>query len=364
MPITKGFTDELKNLADLGAIGAADAELLNSLLTKINSNFEQPLRLFATFPTADAKLNISPNQVKAGDGVSKSTPPLDETITSYAGATVDFQTGAVTGGTVQRDGGAFSLPAGTVGQYRRMALVYNSAANVVNTTFSDEVATIGTLVDPGELFGSLDGVPLGYINLECTNVAGAYKTIGSATDIIENAVSGASRIFVFAGGTGAGGGALGTSRVEWTPLPGSAPVSDVESGIPVYLFEAAGSNKLVAFATVPEGHPPSRQINLQLALYSPSTSNNILMKCDTYLIRKDDDALDSTDNLHASTNTAITNGSANVLRQATIDLTDAAGAVDSVPVEPGDVLRIELSRGTDTDTADIRVVPSLSDVRF
>jgi hypothetical protein len=53
------------------------------------------------------------------------------------------------------------------------------------------------LTNPGVLAAGVEGSSVGYLDLECTNVAGAYKTAGSASNIIENKVGSDSRIFRF-----------------------------------------------------------------------------------------------------------------------------------------------------------------------
>lgn len=156
--------------------------------------------------------------------------------------------------------------------------------------------------------------------------------------------------------------ALATS---WNPGD-VAPVEDVENAEKVWLFEqaSAGTQKLVMFLKVPQSYVAGEQIKLWINLYSPSTSNTILLKSTAYLVRENTDAVSSTTNSHVSTNAALTNASANRLREASLDVTNASGQVNSVAVSAGDLLRVELYRGTDTDTADIRFIPSATEARY
>jgi hypothetical protein len=60
----------------------------------------------------------------------------------------------------------------------------------------------------------------------------------------------------------------------------------------------------------------------------------------------------------------LTNTVANQYRDNELDLTNATGQINSFSVSAGDILKVELTRGTDTDTADIRFLPSATEVKF
>jgi len=205
---TFGYTDELKSMADHDAIGAPQGTGLDAIIPQLDSHIDYPLRMFASFPTPDSKLNISSNQTEAGDGTKKTTPPIESVLNVYPATTIDFQSAATTGGTVKVGGGAFALPDGTLGQFRRVAFVYKSALNEIEAAFSVESATLGGLVNPAVVFPAGD-VNIGYMDLECTDATvgdSKYKTAGSATAIIENKVGSDPRMFrVFGGGAGGGG---------------------------------------------------------------------------------------------------------------------------------------------------------------
>ena len=194
---------------DLSTLGALDGELLNVTLERIGKNTLNPVLLRASFPVADALLNIEPSLVEAGDGGGKSVPPIDDVIPPPTVATtINFQTGAVVGQTVTLSGAAFALPTGTVGQYRRFALVLRNTGTI-DTLFSSEQASVAALPNAGAMLSTLNsatvGLPLGWVDLECDNVTGKYRTAGSATAIVEDKVGSAYRINRF--GAGGGGGA-------------------------------------------------------------------------------------------------------------------------------------------------------------
>lgn len=156
----------------------------------------------------------------------------------------------------------------------------------------------------------------------------------------------------------------GGSGAQWQENPGDAPTSVEENGGLVYLFEAGSTSKLNLFLKVPEGYVSGRQITAKIGHYSPSASNTQLLKAISTLVRDGTDAFDSTTNQRTTTNTALTNTVAKQLRMSTLDISDSSGQINGVAVTPGDMIKISLYRDTDTDTDDVRFVPSLTEVRF
>lgn len=152
-------------------------------------------------------------------------------------------------------------------------------------------------------------------------------------------------------------------------FPGYSPVEefDTSSGAFVMRFPDGGTEKAVGFIKVPQGYVDGTQITLLAALYSPSTSNTIRLVSNSYLIEKDTDALSSTADLYSSTNPTLTNTTpANRYREASLDITDSNGMINGTAVTAGDSIRVEIQRdsSSDTDTADIRFVPDLSEVQY
>ncbi|MBK9390470.1 MAG: delta-60 repeat domain-containing protein [Bacteroidetes bacterium] len=171
-----------------------------TLLQNEQTDLDFPLRMRATLPSPDAWLNFSPSSLPAtGDGLSQSVTPLGSNLPSVPLTRVNFQTGATSGGTFS---GLLPFPVTTVGDYRRVgfALLPNGQIKV---KWSAQSATLVGLQNPGKLVSS-GGLPIGWIDLQATSST-AYKTAGSATNIIENDVAGVSRINIFAPGAGGGG---------------------------------------------------------------------------------------------------------------------------------------------------------------
>lgn len=166
---------------------------------------------------------------------------------------------------------------------------------------------------------------------------------------------------VGAGGGGGGGGA------NWSPGAGLAPLEDEENGEKVWLFEQGQAQELNLFVRVPDSYVAGRQITCFISSYSPSSANEYNMQIVTTLIRKNNDAIDSTTNQETNDSGDLTNTVANQYRESEIDLTDSLGLVNSVAVSPGDILKLKLTRqapGGTEDTADIRFLPSGTEVKL
>jgi len=158
---------------------------------------EMPLKLSAN-TGADSKIKVTSNVITNLDGTETTSPPLSNTISSIVESTHDLQTGATTGSTFT---GA-TIPTTTIGNYRRAGYSLLSDGSI-QVAFTNEAATEGALENAGTVL-SADGLPIGWVDLVATG-ANAFKTIGSATAIIENNVAGVSRIHRFGSGGGAGG---------------------------------------------------------------------------------------------------------------------------------------------------------------
>lgn len=158
----------------------------------------------------------------------------------------------------------------------------------------------------------------------------------------------------------AGGGGGGTSLV-WNTDNGTP--YEVDNGALVFLFASLadldGAQVNKAFLKVPESYNAGSQIKLFIHRYSTDITNTALIAANTYLVRTGTDAMDSTTNVNASGNIATAlPGSAKIPQKIEIPLTSATGTINSVAVSAGDLLRIELQRGTDTSTAEVRVLTS------
>ncbi len=164
-------------------------------------------------------------------------------------------------------------------------------------------------------------------------------------------------------GSGGGGG----GGAAWYPQPGNAPLEDTENGEKVFLFESGLAQVCTLWLKVPSSYLAGSPVTMKLGAYSEAAANAFLLKATATLVRKNVDAVDSVTNQHASTNTALTNTVSKQYRELNIDLSSGGGALNSVAISPGDLIRIELTRqvgGSDTDTTDVRFIPSATEIQF
>lgn len=157
---------------------------------------------------------------------------------------------------------------------------------------------------------------------------------------------------------------MGSGNFNFVELPGTAPLTAQENGAIVYKFISAGTDELYACIKVPKNYVSGNQINLYISGYSPSSSNTILILGQATLIRSGTDSFASTTNQRTTTNTALTNTVASQLREFVLDITSSTGQINSVNVSAGDIIKVRIYRGSDSDTADIRVLADSKDVKF
>jgi len=208
MPETKGQNFQDVQESALSVTGLPSRSTNETTLSAFDKDKDQPLRLCES-TTPDSLLNIKASKFQMYNGVEKSVTPISSIIPDFVETTINFQTQAVTGGTVN-----ITWPASTVGQYRLLCLTLLNNGEITGL-FTDEQANIGALPNAGGFFVS-GGLPIGWLILECTNVLGYFKTAGSTTDIIENKVGSDSRIIIFGSGGGAGGS--GNADAIWQTM--------------------------------------------------------------------------------------------------------------------------------------------------
>jgi hypothetical protein len=216
-------TSQLKQRTNLKQLGQVADKFLSEVLDAVDQEFESPLKLAATFPVADAVLNFASSSISSGDGAKEVVSPVKKQIFSgLTTPTINFQTLALSSA-AHFD---VTFPVSTVGQYRIAAFTLIGSGKI-KVLFSAEAATEGALSNPGALFVS-GGLPLGYIVLQATATTPAFKTAGSATNIIENA-----KIFrLAAGGGGSSSSSAGGAGSDLLDLQYLAEMTDSFSDIP------------------------------------------------------------------------------------------------------------------------------------
>jgi hypothetical protein len=218
--IEKGDTDEMRDVA-------------------IEQEFEAPLRMAATFPTPDSKLNFTVSPVSAADNAKRSLPPLKGTVSSLVSSTIDFQAKTTTGATFLN-----TWPTGsTLGYFRRVG--FTTANGIIQVVWSAEAATLGGLPNAGTVLNK-KFIPLGWVDLQCTDATNnLFKSANELDDIITN-----TTIYRFgSGGSGGGSGidvydtvALATAETNG----GNNDISEVVETETFYRYSATAHSAYTA----------------------------------------------------------------------------------------------------------------------
>lgn len=181
-PKTSQFEHEIA----LTAIGTTGATPVDTIINDIEQNTQHPLRIFAA-NIPDSKLYFAANIVKASVSSDRINTFNKDSISSFVDSWIDFQAKTTSSASI-----AITFPASTIGYYRRCAF-WMLRDGTISAQFTPEINIIGNLADPKSTY-IVGGILKGYIDLECTDTTGKFKTIASVTDIIENSVSTVSRI--------------------------------------------------------------------------------------------------------------------------------------------------------------------------
>ncbi len=154
---------------------------------------------------------------------------------------------------------------------------------------------------------------------------------------------------------GSGGGGGGTA-IKWEE-GSDAPLFAFENEIGIYAFGQSLGQDLYSVIKVPNSYQPGTQLNLRMTYYSGDTTGTTLIQSVSTLIRTGTDPITSTTNQRTSTNVEVTlgAGTVNEPQAVAMDLTDSNGLINAVTVTAGDILKVRLTRGTDTSTMDIKV---------
>ena len=177
-------------------LGLSNNYLLSNLVDNINIDLDFPLKISASFPTPDSKINFSDSKIIAADNTVSITLPIQGQIfTDLASLWIDFQAQTVS----NPSDFEITWPTSNTVSYYRIAGFTLVGAGKISVIFSDEFSLETNLENPGNFFVS-SGLPLGYVILQCTDSSGKFKTAGSASNIIEN-----SNIFRFDSRSGGGG---------------------------------------------------------------------------------------------------------------------------------------------------------------
>jgi hypothetical protein len=179
-------TSQIEHEAALTAIGTIGATPVDTIVSYIEQNTQHPLRIFAA-NTPDSKLYFAANIVKNSVGSDRVSDFNKDSSSSFVDSWIDFQAKTTSSAAI-----AITFPASTIGYYRRCAF-WMLRDGTISAQFTPETNIFGSLADPFSTY-IVGGILKGYVDLECTDASGKFKTIASTTDVIENSVSTISRI--------------------------------------------------------------------------------------------------------------------------------------------------------------------------
>jgi len=194
---------------DFEQLGATSGSTLAQIVDKIDTDLNFPLKLAASFPTADSILNFSDSNIECADGSRKTITPIKKVVySSISSLWVDFQAPAAS-----RLSDPLTLddslwPTTTTLNNFSYACFTVTKYGKVQVQFTPESPSILTLQNPG-LYFIKNGLPIGYLLLQATSTNGKFKTAGSVASIIEN-------FGVYKFGSGGGGGGGSADVVEFT----------------------------------------------------------------------------------------------------------------------------------------------------
>ncbi len=250
------------------------------------------------------------------------------------------------------------------------AIIGNSGTAADNIRFHRGAAGVLQLVtgsdatSEGSLSGNLNKLSFKFE----TYLAAGKPTNGNAGRVIY--VSDLTSFFFDDGTTwkalGSGGGGGGGANWQVAQLGG--PAENYEYDEKVWLFTTGEAQKLILWCKVPSSYNAGTQIKMNIGLYSPSAADTFKFQTVATLVQKNSTAVDSTTNQATDVGPGdFTNTVAKQFRTGQFLLTNSTGQINSVAVAAGDLIKVELSRvtpsGTD-DTADLRMVPSATEVLF
>ena len=154
-------------------------------------------------------------------------------------------------------------------------------------------------------------------------------------------------------GGGGGGGAGGVS-LRWYEPDSLGPVKALaSSGLEYYAFNNTEEQSIYAMLKVPTSYVAGTQIFLKSGLfYSSVNTGNVKFLASTYIFDANIDATSLPTGYNSTNAQQAVNGTANRLSVLSdIDLTNATGQINSVAVQPGDLLFIVLVRDTSAETS-------------
>ena len=141
--------------------------------------------------------------------------------------------------------------------------------------------------------------------------------------------------------------------ILWTPDAALlAPLIKFDDGFELHYYDKIDIQQIFADIKVPSNYLAGNPITLTEGnVVCESAANNILMKCETTLLRPSTSVFGAYPNKHTSTNAEIILALAYQFEPlGAIDLSDATGKINGINVAANDILRIRIYRDFANET--------------
>jgi hypothetical protein len=179
-------TSQITHETALTALGTTSESPVNTIVDYIEQNTKRPLRIYGN-NTPDSKLYFSANTMKTSIGTERVSEFATDTSVVFPDSWIDFQAQSTSSASI-----AITFPASTVGFFRR-CVFWMLRNGTISSQFTSEVVLEANLPDPLSTY-VVGGILKSFVDLECTDISGKFKTIGSTTSVIENITSTISRV--------------------------------------------------------------------------------------------------------------------------------------------------------------------------
>lgn len=167
-----------------------------------------------------------------------------------------------------------------------------------------------------------------------------------------------------------GGGSGGGGALEWYDDPSQiAPSQEFVNSMLAHKFLGGDTRYKYALIKVPKGYQAGKQVKMTMTWSSPDSSGTVLLQALSTLRRttaNTGDAISSTANQRTTTNSAVTMSGTNQNKPQTVtlDLSDATGNINSVPIAANDLILCRLQSGTMTATSEFNAFLGTAEVSF
>lgn len=155
--------------------------------------------------------------------------------------------------------------------------------------------------------------------------------------------------------------------VQWFSPSGFGAIKDEEFQNEIFRFSSSANQAVRTQIKVPQSYLSGYPITLNVTVYSESAENNFAFFSVAYLLKANESTADSVVNSMSTFLPDTVNTIANQIRSLSFALSDVDGTINSVEIEPGDTIIIQLNRidaATSEDTADIRLLNTSNEVTF